>query len=89
MCWLQIDGVTGREYKYEEIGATIRKVASGLYKLGVRKGDVLAIFSPNSPEYIFMFYGALANGASVTTINPSYTVCEYYVYVSSLYEYCW
>ena len=65
--------MSGRQYLYEDVVKNIRSVASGLYRLGVRKGDVLAIFSPNTPEYVFMFFGALAAGATVTTINPTYT----------------
>ena len=52
-------------------------MASGLHTLGVKKGDVLAIISPNNVEYAYMLFGALAAGASVTTINPNYTVRKY------------
>ncbi|ELT94820.1 hypothetical protein CAPTEDRAFT_20304 [Capitella teleta] len=71
-----IDAVTGHEYRYEDLLHHIRAVASGLAKLGLRKGDVLAIFSSNSPEWIFLFFAAICNGAIVTTINPSYTAYE-------------
>ena len=74
---MQIDGVSGRQYSYGELVCTVRRVASGLHKLGVRKGDILAMFSPNSPEYIFMMLATLCTGASVTTINPAYTQCRY------------
>ena len=39
-------------------------------------GDVLAIFSPNLPEYAIAFHGAALIGGIVTTINPLYTAAE-------------
>ncbi|ELU14736.1 hypothetical protein CAPTEDRAFT_192725, partial [Capitella teleta] len=71
-----IDAVTGHQYRYDELIRHIRAVASGLAKLGLRKGDVLAICSPNSPEWIIVFFAAICNGAPVTTINPLYTAYE-------------
>ena len=53
-----------------------KNAASGLVRLGVKKHDVIAIFSQNSPEYAVIFLAASAAGATLTTINSSYTVCE-------------
>ncbi|ELT90966.1 hypothetical protein CAPTEDRAFT_109724, partial [Capitella teleta] len=71
-----IDAMTGHQYRYDELIRHIRAVASGLAKLGLRKGDVLAICSPNTPEWIIVFFAAICNGAPVTTINPLYTAYE-------------
>ena len=49
------------------------RIGSGLAKLGVQKGDILLIFSPNSIDYILVAFGALLAGATVTTANPHYT----------------
>jgi acyl-CoA synthetase (AMP-forming)/AMP-acid ligase II len=51
-------------------------VAAGLAARGFGKGDVLAIHSPNLPEYALAFYGTAAAGGAATTINPLYTVDE-------------
>ena len=40
------------------------------------KGDVLAIYSPNVPEYAMAFHAASLVGGVVTTINPLYTAAE-------------
>lgn len=72
----QIDGITGAKYTFEELITNFTKIASGLRRLGVRKGDVISLFCPNCPEWVFMFFGILANGASVTTVNPAYTTCN-------------
>ena len=74
---LQIDGISGKRYNYDHVVKQIQCVASGLFTLGVRRGDVLAIVSPNSVEYVYMMFGALAAGASVTTINPNYSARKY------------
>jgi acyl-CoA synthetase (AMP-forming)/AMP-acid ligase II len=64
----------------------IRAVASGLAKLGLRKGDVFAIYSSNSPEWVFLFFAILCNGATVTTINPSYTACKTALYAVCIFR---
>ena len=39
--------------------------------------SVLAIHSPNTPEYAIIYLGAASAGVTVTTINPIYTVCKF------------
>lgn len=71
--FLQICGESGRRYTYQQVAFLSRCVASGLAKHGVKKGKVVAILLPNMPEYAFCFFGILAAGGIVTTINPAYT----------------
>ena len=54
----------------------IRRTAAGLYARGFRKGDVLAVLSPNAPEYAVAFHGAALAGGVVTTVNPLNTAGE-------------
>ena len=70
---LQINGITDERFTYAQAIDCSRRVASGLHRLGVRKGDILSIYCPNAPEYVFMFLGTWANGATITVTNPSYT----------------
>ena len=65
-----IDGPTGRVLTYGELASSVRKAAAGLAARGVVQGDVIALCSPNSPEFAVAYYGALAAGALVTTVNP-------------------
>jgi long-chain acyl-CoA synthetase len=44
--------------------------------LGIRKGDVVAIYLPNCPQFVIAYYGILRLGATVTTISPLYTSRE-------------
>ncbi len=71
-----IDGPSGRTITYAELGRSIRSFAAGLAARGFGKGDVLAIYSPNLPEYAVAFHGAAAAGGKATTMNPLYTANE-------------
>jgi len=71
-----VNGITGETLTYRDVSSKVRRVASGLNRLGVRLNDVVACVSPNSHEYVFVVIGAMCNGAPVATVNPSYTDCE-------------
>jgi acyl-CoA synthetase (AMP-forming)/AMP-acid ligase II len=71
-----IDGPTGRTLTYKQIVQGTRLVASNLVRHGLSKGEVVAIYSPNIPEYALAFFGVSMAGGVNTTINPLYTVDE-------------
>jgi 4-coumarate--CoA ligase len=71
-----VDGSSGRSYKYGQLRAITRKVATGLSLAGFNKGDVMAIFAPNLPEYLFVYLAVLMLGGILTTANPTYTAQE-------------
>ena len=71
-----VDGPTGRELSYEALGEGVRALSAGLAARGFGKGDVLAVFMPNVPEYAIAFHGAAAAGGMCTTMNPLYTANE-------------
>jgi acyl-CoA synthetase (AMP-forming)/AMP-acid ligase II len=71
-----IDGPTGRAYTYGQWAALVRRGAAGLARRGLVKGDVLAIYSPNLPEYAIAFHAVALAGGINTTVNPLYTVDE-------------
>ncbi len=71
-----VDGVTGKEISYAQLDVMTRRVAAGLAELGIRRGDVIAIYSPNTILYPVVFYGATRAGATVTTVNALYTADE-------------
>ena len=71
-----IEGPTGRVVTYRELDEAIRRVATGLARRGVRQGDVVAIYSPNCPEYVVVFHAVASLGAINTTVNPLYTADE-------------
>jgi acyl-CoA synthetase (AMP-forming)/AMP-acid ligase II len=71
-----IEGHTGRTLTYRGWADAVRRAAAGLAARGFRQGDVLAIFSPNLPEYAVAFHAVSLIGGVNTTINPTYTAAE-------------
>ncbi|WP_416828684.1 fatty acid--CoA ligase family protein [Ectobacillus polymachus] len=65
-----------KETSYADLYDAVTKFASGLFDLGIRKGDHIALLVGNSPYFIIGSYGAMLAGATVIPINPSYTVDE-------------
>ncbi len=61
---------------YKSISDDAWRFANGLRKLGVKKGDRVAVMLPNTPQFIVAFYGALRAGATVVPCNPLYTAPE-------------
>lgn len=72
-----IDGTDGTTLTYEQVDRFHRRVAAGLADAGVRKGDVLALHSPNTIAFPTAFYAATRAGACVTTVHPLATPEEF------------
>jgi acyl-CoA synthetase (AMP-forming)/AMP-acid ligase II len=71
-----IDAETGRSFTYRELVRDVYRCAGALAARGLRKGDVFALLLPNIPEFATAFYGVLAAGGVITTLNPLYTANE-------------
>jgi acyl-CoA synthetase (AMP-forming)/AMP-acid ligase II len=71
-----VDGPSGRTLTYRQLAGGVERVAAGLAARGFGKGDVLALSSPNLPEYALALYGAMAAGGAVTGANPLLTAEE-------------
>ncbi|GBC91902.1 Long-chain-fatty-acid--CoA ligase [bacterium HR15] len=71
-----IDGMTGRVLSYAQLWHGVQRVAGNMSKRGLKKGEVVGIYSPNLPEYALAFHGVVLAGGVVTTANPLYTVDE-------------
>ncbi|MFF3834443.1 4-coumarate--CoA ligase family protein [Streptomyces sp. NPDC002458] len=72
-----IDGTNGMTVTYGQLDTFHRRIAAHLAANGLRKGDVLALHSPNTIAYPPVFYGATRAGATVTTIHPLATPEEF------------
>ncbi|MFI1718983.1 AMP-binding protein [Streptomyces sp. NPDC053513] len=72
-----VDGAGELTLTYRQVDAFHRRVAAGLAEAGVRKGDVLALHSPNTVLFPVAFYAATRAGASVTTVHPLATPEEF------------
>jgi long-chain acyl-CoA synthetase len=61
---------------YGEIKKRTDRLAKALVRLGVTKGDRVAIMLPNCPQYVISAFAILRLGAVVVNINPIYTARE-------------
>ena len=61
---------------YRELDAAVSKFADELHKLGISKGDKVALLLGNSPHFIISMYGTLRTGATVIPVNPIYSPDE-------------
>ena len=66
----------GKKISYLKLGELIDRFATALVDLGVRKGDTVALYLLNCPQYVVSYFGALKVGAKVTPISPVYTSQE-------------
>jgi acyl-CoA synthetase (AMP-forming)/AMP-acid ligase II len=71
-----VDAASGRTLGYRQLAGGIERVAAGLAARGFGKGDTLALYSPNLPEYALAAYGAMAAGGVVSGANPLLTTEE-------------
>ncbi|XP_027108713.1 4-coumarate--CoA ligase-like 7 [Coffea eugenioides] len=72
-----IDSATNQRVTYAQLKLSIYKLATGLYHgLGVKKGDVIFVLSPNSLLYPTICLAVLSIGAVLTTANPLNTASE-------------
>ena len=65
-----IDSSSGFSISYSNLFPLVKSMASGLYKRGVSKGDVVLLLIPNSIYYPVVFLGVLYLGAIVAPLNP-------------------
>jgi acyl-CoA synthetase (AMP-forming)/AMP-acid ligase II len=65
-----VDSVSGRTISYAELPGLVDRAAASLSRLGIGKGDVCAIFSPNTPEYPIAVLALARLGAVTTTASP-------------------
>ncbi len=64
------------ERSWAEFNEETDKIAKGFMALGVKKGDKVAIWATNIPEWILTLFGAAKCGAILVTVNTNYKVFE-------------
>ena len=61
---------------YKELNDLVNRLANALTALGVKKGDRVALYLPNCPQYIIAYYATFKAGAIVAPNNPMYVPRE-------------
>jgi long-chain acyl-CoA synthetase len=58
------------EITYAELNSLSNQFAGALAAIGVEKGDRVAVFLPNIPQFVIAYFGVLKAGAVLTAISP-------------------
>lgn len=61
---------------YRRLDDLVDRLATSLHRLGLVKGDVVALMLPNSHQFVVAFYACQRLGITVTAINPTYKPME-------------
>ncbi|XVF35863.1 hypothetical protein REPUB_Repub19eG0008000 [Reevesia pubescens] len=71
-----IDAGTGRHLTFSELWRAVDSVATCLSNMGIRKGHVVLLLSPNSIFFPIVCLSVMSLGAIITTTNPLNTAAE-------------
>ncbi|MCY8578063.1 AMP-binding protein [Bacillus haynesii] len=66
----------GLRYTYRQFDQLCRKVAKGLMALGIDKGEHVAIWASNTPEWLTAQFASAKTGAVLVTVNTNYQLSE-------------
>ncbi len=65
-----VSAFSGNKIDYSHLDMFSNQFAHALEKLEITKGDRVALFLPNIPQFVIAYFGVLKAGAVVTTISP-------------------
>ncbi|MCY8008821.1 AMP-binding protein [Bacillus haynesii] len=66
----------GLRYTYRQFDQLCRKAAKGLIALGIDKGEHVAIWASNTPEWLTAQFASAKTGAVLVTVNTNYQLSE-------------
>ena len=66
----------GVNWTYGELQARVDRLATGLIHLGIKPGDRVGIWGPNSSEWVLVQLATAKIGAIMVCINPAYRLYE-------------
>ncbi len=66
----------GRVLSYADLAAASRHVAAGLARLGIGRGDRVALWLPNVPAYLMTIFACARLGAIAVAVNTRYRAVE-------------
>ena len=66
----------GFRLTYKELDELVDQFATGLSKLGIKKGDIVGIDLPNAPQFVIAFYALQRLGATANPIIPLHRFVE-------------
>lgn len=66
----------GRSISFHELGTDTDRAAGAFAALGLGKGDRVALYLVNCPQFVIVYFALLKRGCVVTPISPVYTSHE-------------
>lgn len=66
----------GLRLSYAQFNSIVDDVARGLLALGIRKGDHVAVWATNVPQWSMLQFATARIGAILVTVNPAYRSSE-------------
>ena len=63
----------GSEWTYSELLELVKRFSPSLSKIGVKKGERVLIYLPNSPQWIISWFSIASLGSISVPISPIYT----------------
>lgn len=67
-----VSPLIGVRYSYKELNEMCDKVARGFMAMGIKKGDHIAMWSSNYPEWVITQFASAKMGAVLVTVNTNY-----------------
>ena len=66
----------GAKISYREMSEITDRLAAGLASLGIKKGDRVGLFIPNTPQFVMAYFAVLKIGGVIIATNPLYSAKE-------------
>lgn len=66
----------GIRWSYRDFAAEVDRLAAGLLRIGVERGERVGIWSPNRSEWVLTQFATARIGAILVCVNPAYRVFE-------------
>ena len=66
-----VDLLRGNRYSYEQFRSLTNQLAKGFYKLGLERGERLALWSPNRPEWIVTQFALAKIGVVLVSVDAN------------------
>ena len=70
------DALMDAKMDYQTLLDLTRRFASVLQRLGINKGDRVALYLPNCPQFVIAYYATLMVGGIIVPCNPTYVARE-------------
>src|SRR5580658_2098843 len=61
-----------KTYSWSEYDQAVQEIACGLRRLGIGKGDIVALYSETRAEFYLADLGVMANGSIAAALYTSY-----------------